>query len=125
MHKGDQWINILSKYIKKLLFVNNYLLFLLSDCMVDQITRFGKDQFSEDRLAGVQASGDAEDQQKGVGSAFDSFTKSIWVKSRLDPITLSRTLATQTGMTNKWLKDQGLLSAKELRVNIHYPATAR
>jgi len=33
-------------------------------------------------------------------------------------------LATQTGMTNKWLKDQGLLSVKELWVNIHYPATA-
>ena len=29
------------------------------------------------------------------------------------------------GMTNQWLKDQGLLSVKELWVNIHYPATAR
>jgi len=38
---------------------------------------------------------------------------------------LSRTLATQTGMTNDWLKDQGLLSVKELWVHIHYPATAR
>lgn len=38
---------------------------------------------------------------------------------------LSRTLATQTGMTNKWLKDQGLISVKELWVNIHYPDTAR
>ena len=38
---------------------------------------------------------------------------------------LSRTLATQTGMTNKRLKDQGLLSVKELGVHIHYPATAR
>jgi len=37
----------------------------------------------------------------------------------------SRTLATQTGMTNDWLKDQGLLSVKELWVHIHYPATAR
>ena len=36
-----------------------------------------------------------------------------------------RTLATQTGMTNQWLKDQSLLSVKELWVNIHYPATAR
>ena len=35
--------------------------------------------------------------------------------------TLARTLATQTGMTNQWLKDQGLLSVKELGVNIHYP----
>jgi hypothetical protein len=33
-------------------------------------------------------------------------------------------LATQTGMTNKWLKDQGLLSIKALWVHIHYPATA-
>ena len=36
---------------------------------------------------------------------------------------LSRTLATQTGMTNDWLKDQRLLSIKELWVHIHYPAT--
>jgi RNA-directed DNA polymerase len=45
--------------------------------------------------------------------------------SRKGPWRLSRTLATQTGMTNKWLKDQGLLSVKDLWVNIHYPATAR
>ena len=45
--------------------------------------------------------------------------------SRKGPWHLSRTLATQTGMTNKWLKDQGLLFVKELWVNIHYPATAR
>jgi RNA-directed DNA polymerase len=45
--------------------------------------------------------------------------------SRKGPWHLSRTLATQTGMTNDWLKDQGLLSVKELWVNIHYPATAR
>jgi len=38
---------------------------------------------------------------------------------------LSRTLATQTGMTNQWLKEQGLVSIKKLWVNIHYPATAR
>ena len=38
---------------------------------------------------------------------------------------LSRTLGTQVGMSNQWLKDQGLLSVKELWVNIHYPATAR
>jgi RNA-directed DNA polymerase len=31
----------------------------------------------------------------------------------------------QSGMTNKWLKEQGLLSVKELWVSIHYPATAR
>ena len=29
------------------------------------------------------------------------------------------------GMNNKWLKSQGLLSVKELWVNINYPATAR
>lgn len=45
--------------------------------------------------------------------------------SRKGPWHLARTLATQTGMTNQWLKDQGLLSVKELWVNTHYPATAR
>ena len=45
--------------------------------------------------------------------------------SRKGPWHLSRTLATQTGMTNQWLKKQGLISIKELWVNIHYPATAR
>lgn len=45
--------------------------------------------------------------------------------SRKGPWRLARTLATHTGMTNHWLKDQGLLSVKELWVNIHYPATAR
>jgi len=34
--------------------------------------------------------------------------------SRKWPWRLSRTPATQTGMTNDWLKDQGLLSVKEL-----------
>jgi hypothetical protein len=45
--------------------------------------------------------------------------------SRKGPWQLSRTPAMQTGMTNDWPKDQGLISAKELWVNIHYPATAR
>jgi RNA-directed DNA polymerase len=45
--------------------------------------------------------------------------------SRKGPWRLARTLATQTGMTNDWLKGQGLVSVKELWVNIHYPATAR
>ncbi len=45
--------------------------------------------------------------------------------SRKGPWRLARTLATQTGMTNQWLKDQGLLSVKELWVNIHYPVTVR
>jgi RNA-directed DNA polymerase len=38
---------------------------------------------------------------------------------------LSRTFATQTGMTNKWLSEQGLISIKKLWSVIHYPATAR
>lgn len=38
---------------------------------------------------------------------------------------LSRTLGTHVGMSNQWLQDQGLLSVKELWVNIHYPAKAR
>jgi len=45
--------------------------------------------------------------------------------SRKGPWHLARTLATQTGMTNQWLKDQGLLSVKELWVNIHYPTKVR
>jgi len=28
-------------------------------------------------------------------------------------------------MTNKWLKDQGLISVKEQWVKLHYPAKAR
>jgi RNA-directed DNA polymerase len=44
--------------------------------------------------------------------------------SRKGPYRLAKTLATQSGMTNKWLKDQGLLSVKDLWVQIHYPATA-
>ena len=45
--------------------------------------------------------------------------------SRKGPWKCARTLATQTGMTIKWLKDQGLLSVKEQWVNIHYPTTVR
>jgi len=45
--------------------------------------------------------------------------------SRKGPWRLARTLATQTGMTNQRLKDQGLLSVKELWVSIHYPTTVR
>ncbi|MDP3098182.1 MAG: hypothetical protein Q8M86_09565 [Syntrophales bacterium] len=44
---------------------------------------------------------------------------------RKGPWRLFRTLATQTGMSYDWPKDQGLISVKELWVNIHYPATAR
>jgi RNA-directed DNA polymerase len=45
--------------------------------------------------------------------------------SRKGPWHLARTLAAQTGMTNQWLNDQGLLSVKELWVSIHYPTTVR
>ena len=45
--------------------------------------------------------------------------------SRKGPWHLARTLATQSGMTNKWLYEQGLISIKDLWVRIHYPATAR
>jgi len=38
---------------------------------------------------------------------------------------LARTLATHTGMTNKWLAKQGLIFIKEMWIRIHYPATAR
>lgn len=41
--------------------------------------------------------------------------------SRKGPWRLSRILATQTGMTNRWLKKQGLISIKELWVNICPP----
>jgi len=45
--------------------------------------------------------------------------------NRNGPWAMSRRLAAQHGMTNKWLKDQGLISVKEQWVKIHYPATAR
>ena len=34
------------------------------------------------------------------------------------------TLATQTGMTNRWLEEQGLVSIQALWVSFHYPAKA-
>jgi RNA-directed DNA polymerase len=45
--------------------------------------------------------------------------------NRGGPWAMSRRLAAQHGMTNQWLKDQGLLSVKELWVKLHYPVTAR
>ena len=45
--------------------------------------------------------------------------------SRKGPWHSARTLAAQTGMTNKWLAEQGLISVKEQWSKIHYPATAR
>ena len=44
-------------------------------------------------------------------------------RSRKGPWRLSRTLATQTGMTNQWLAQLGLLNVKELWCKIHYPAS--
>jgi len=34
---------------------------------------------------------------------------------------LSRTLATQTGLTNAWLQQQGLVSIRELWIAVQYP----
>lgn len=45
--------------------------------------------------------------------------------SRKGPWRLSKTLATQSGMTNRWLKQQGLISVKEQWCRVHYPANAR
>jgi len=38
---------------------------------------------------------------------------------------ISKTQATQSGMTNQWLKKQGLISIRELWISFHYPADAR
>ena len=35
---------------------------------------------------------------------------------------LARTLATQTGMTNQWLSNQGLISVRDLWISFHYPS---
>ena len=43
--------------------------------------------------------------------------------SRKGPWRLSRTPATQTGMTNRWLAQLGLFNVKELWCKIHYPAS--
>lgn len=45
--------------------------------------------------------------------------------SRKGPWHLARTMAAQTGMTNKWLKELGLISVKDQWVKVHYPASAR
>jgi RNA-directed DNA polymerase len=45
--------------------------------------------------------------------------------NRSGPWAMARRLAAQSGMTNQWLKEQGLISVKEQWVKIHYPATAR
>nr|WP_282754958.1 reverse transcriptase domain-containing protein [Desulfuromonas thiophila] len=45
--------------------------------------------------------------------------------NRNGPWAMSRRLAAHSGLTNEWLKDQGLVSVKELWVRRHYPATAR
>jgi RNA-directed DNA polymerase len=38
---------------------------------------------------------------------------------------LSRTYATQLGMTNEWLKNQGVVSLSELWIAVHHPVSAR
>lgn len=38
---------------------------------------------------------------------------------------LSKTLATQVGMTNQWLEKQGLISIRNLWISFHYPTQAR
>ncbi len=38
---------------------------------------------------------------------------------------MSKTSATQRGMTNQWLKEQGVMSITDLWVHMHDPATAR
>ena len=45
--------------------------------------------------------------------------------SRKGPWHCARTMATQAGMTNKWLAEKGLISIKNQWSKIHYPATAR
>jgi RNA-directed DNA polymerase len=47
------------------------------------------------------------------------------VRSRQGHWHLARTLATQSGMTDRWLTEQGLVSVKDLWVSFHYPATVR
>jgi len=34
---------------------------------------------------------------------------------------LSKTMATQSGITNEWLKSQGLVSVRDLWITLHYP----
>ena len=43
--------------------------------------------------------------------------------SRKGPWHLARTMTAQTGMTNKWLKELGLISVKDQWVKVHYPAS--
>ena len=38
---------------------------------------------------------------------------------------LARTMAPQSGMSNRWLEEQGLLSVRELWIAVHYPDEAR
>jgi RNA-directed DNA polymerase len=49
-------------------------------------------------------------------------TASLTALSRTGPWHLSRTLATQTGMTNQWLSESlGLVSIRALWISLHYP----
>jgi RNA-directed DNA polymerase len=50
-------------------------------------------------------------------------TAILTARSRKGPWHLSRTLATQTGMTNQWISDTlGLVSIRALWISLHYPA---
>ena len=49
-------------------------------------------------------------------------TALLTARSRKGPWPLSRTLATQTGMTTQWLTDTlGLVSIRALWITLHYP----
>jgi len=49
-----------------------------------------------------------------------TFTAVCLGLSSKGPYRLARTLATQSGMTNKWLAQQGLVSVRELWIKFHY-----
>ena len=55
-----------------------------------------------------------------LGTAKTTALLTAW--SRKGPWHLSRTLATQTGMTNQWLSESlGLVSIRALWISLHYP----
>ena len=66
-----------------------------------------------------------EEVRELVKREVNIFTAIRAALSRSGPWAMSRRLAAQIGMTNKWLQDQGLISVKEQWVKIHYPAKAR
>lgn len=60
-------------------------------------------------------------QRQLVNKRFDPFTLTaiLTAISRKSYWHLSKTLATQTGMTNQWLASQGLLSVRALWIKAH------